>query len=108
MSADQQLNELTSTVSKTSRAERRANASERAQIERCMEYVRALSGSDLSLDAAEIVISEVALRRGDRSPPRRECVYQWLHYWKNYGEPWPVSHVWEPRARRSAAPEVER
>ena len=108
MSADNRLNEPSSAASKTSRAGRRANASGRAQIERRMEYVRALLGSDHCLDTAEIVISEVALRRGDRSPPRPECVYQWLHFWKKHGEPLPKVHVWKPLAERSAAPEVER
>lgn len=74
-----------------------------SQLRRRLEYVKALASSDLSLDAAQIVISEVAFELRDRTPPDIGCVYQWLHYWRKYGVPCPELRVQERANLRSAA-----
>lgn len=80
----------------------------RAEFERRIDYVRPLAVGGVSLDSAQIAISEVALRRGDCYPPPVGDVFRWLHYSERFGQPFGMSDVWVQFNFPSVVTEAER
>lgn len=66
---------------------RQEDMGERMEFERRADYIQALSVGDLTVDAGEIAISEVAFRRGDDPPPPLGMVQRWLYCMNRFGQP---------------------
>ena len=61
-----------------------------SELNRRLEYIHTCSSSTATRHELKLLISEVALRRGDSPPPSLTTVRRWLHLYRARGTPWSV------------------